>query len=238
MWDDMKRAEDGRDGNHLPETGEWREFRTNAESHRHDLERAIRRRLVHDARAATARVQNLSARDLADEALVSTLDRWRAKPAGTPPVLWMQKRAMSLLDEALDREALAAESREEERAEESRLRSHDLLQDDEERSRWLDLVSRDDAPETEEPFDGLACDPEGSVEARLDETERLTELDRALQRLPELRRRVVVHRFLDGLDADDVAYLLDLTAVEVEQELGSGVKALRLALVTRDSGGG
>jgi len=234
MWDDMKRAEDGGNGNHLPESGEWREFRTNAESHRRELERAIRRRLVHDTRAATARVHNLSAPDLADEALVSTLDRWRAKPAGTPPVLWMRKRAMSLLDEALDREALAAESRAEERAEESRLRGHDLLQDDEERSRWLDLLFPDDAPETGEPFDGLEGDPAVSaVESRLDETDRLTELDRALALLPELRRRVVVHRFLDGLDPDDVAYLLDLTAEEVEQELGSGVKALRLALSVR-----
>ena len=231
MDDMMRRSEDG---NHAPGSGEWREFRTNAVEHRHDLERAIRRRLVHDPRAATARVQNLSARDIADEALVWTLDRWRAKPSGTSPVLWMQKRAMSLLDEALDREALAAESRAEERAEEKRQRSHDLLQDDEERDRWLELLSPDDGPESEEPFDGLASDPEvSSVESRIDDTERLQELDRALERLPEVRRRVVVHRYLDGLDPDDVAYLLEMTTTEVEQELVSGVKALRLALAVR-----
>lgn len=231
MQDDMRLPEDG---NHLPETAEWREFRTNAVEHRRDLERAIRRRLVHDPRTANARVQNVSARDLADEALVWALDRWRAKPAGTSPVLWMQKRALSLLDEALDRESLAAESRAEERAEELRLRSHDLLQDDEERSRWLELLSPDDTPETEEPFDGLASDPQvSSVESRIDETERLLELDRALLRLPEVRRRVVVHRYLDGLDPDDVAYLLDMTTQEVDVELRAGVKALRLALAVR-----
>lgn len=231
MHDEMRLSDDG---NHLPETSEWREFRANAVHHRRDLERAIRRRLVHDPRSATARVPNVSARDLADEALVWTLDRWRAKPSGTPPVLWMQKRALTLLDEALDREALAAESRAEERAEERRLRSHDLLQDDEERARWMELLSPDDGPETEEPFDGLASDPDvSSLESRIDDTERLLELDRALQRLPEVRRRVVVHRYLDGLDADDVAYLLDMTAQEVEVELRAGVKALRLALAVR-----
>jgi DNA-directed RNA polymerase specialized sigma24 family protein len=221
-------------GNHLPESGEWREFRAHAEQHRHELERSLRRRLVHDPRAATARVQNLSVRDLADESLAWTLDQWRAKPTGTSPAQWMRKRGLQILDEALDREALAAESRAEERAAEGRQHARDLLQDDEERSRWLDLLAPDAADETEEPFDGLTSDPDvSSVESRLDETERLLELDRALLRLPEVRRRVVVHRYLDGFDRDDIAYLLDLTADEVDRELAAAVKALRLDLAVR-----
>lgn len=218
----------------LPETGEWREFRAHADRYRRDLERALRRRLVHDARAATARVHD-AAVDLADEALVRTLDEWRAKPSGTSPALWMHKRAMTLLDETLDQEALAAESRAEERAEEGRLRAHDLLQDDEERARWMDIFAGEDGNDvTAEPFDGLPSDPDvSSVETRLEDTERLLDLDRALGALTERRRRVVVHRLLDELETDDVAYLLDVPGSVVEEELAAGLRDLRTALRPR-----
>jgi DNA-directed RNA polymerase specialized sigma24 family protein len=218
--------------NGVPDTAEWSEFRRDAAALRKQLERSLRRQLVHDARAARARLQNVAAPDLADEAMAWVLAEWRSKPAGTPPAQWMRKRGLQLLDEALDREALAAESRDEERREEKRLLAISLLSDDEERARWLELV--DEAGDPPVPFDGLTAEDEVSrVDARLDETELLQQLDRALARLPEVRRRVVVHRYLDDLAPDDVAYLLDMSAPDVETELASAVRALRLDLAPR-----
>lgn len=198
-----------------PAMGEWAEFRSAAALHQKEVERSLRRQLVHDSRAATARLQNVSARDLADEAFAWTLSEWRSKPAGTTPEKWMRKRALQILDEALDREALAAESRAEERLEESRVVAMGIATDDEERTRWLEMMDGKGDPPV--PFDGLAAADEMSrVDVRLDETEQLQQLERALARLPEIRRRVVVHRYLDDLPTEDVAYLLDVTTTEVE----------------------
>jgi DNA-directed RNA polymerase specialized sigma24 family protein len=219
--------------NGLPDSVEWQTFRREALRHRKDLERTLRRVLVHDARAAKARVQNLAPADLADEAITWGFSEWRSKPAATPPEMWVRKRAFQLLDEALDREALDAESRAEERSEERKLRRQELLADDEDRARWRDLVdgSRRERPV---PFDGLAADDAMSrLETRLDETETLGELDRALERLPELRRRIVVHRYLDELAVDDIAYLLDVPAADVERELAEAVRTLRHELSSR-----
>ena len=222
-----------RNGHGAPEAAEWSVFRQDAGRVRKDLERLIRRRMVHDPRAARARVQNISPPDLADDAFAWALGEWRSKPQATTPAQWMRKRALQLLDEALDVEALAAESREEERREESRLLTLSLVTDDEERARWLDLLDGGpgDAPE---PFDGLEADEDvSSVESRLDETELLEQLDQALARLPERSRRVVVHRFIDELTAEDVAYLLDISTDDVERELGVAVETLRRELTPR-----
>lgn len=145
----------------------------------------------------------------------------------------MRKRALQLLDESLDREALDAESRAEERSEELRLWKQELLGDDEERARWRDIVhgSRRERPA---PFDGLAADASVSrVESRLDEQDRMDDLDQALARLPEMRRRIVVHRFLDELSIDDIAYLVDVPVNDVERELGEAVRVLRHDLSAR-----
>src|SRR5688572_18746464 len=122
-------------------SAEWMEFEKNAVSFRRRLERALRREMVHDPRAATARLSNLSAPDLADEAFTWTLEQWKAKPAATSPETWMKKHAFQLLDEALDREALAAESRAEERAVERKLVAQDLPRDDEERAGWFEIAA-------------------------------------------------------------------------------------------------
>ena len=82
---DLGRGMSGR-----PETGEWTDFRDGAERHRHALERTLRRQLLHDPRAATARLQNFSPRDLADEALAWALEEARSKPSGTTPEQWMR----------------------------------------------------------------------------------------------------------------------------------------------------
>lgn len=220
-------------GSATPDSAEWAAFRREAGEHRKDLERSLRRLLVHDPRAAKARIQNLSPPDLADEAFTWALDEWRSKPTGTSPAQWMRKRALHLLDESLDRESLAAESRAEERREESRQLARDLLKDDEERERWLELVE-DSTAELPVQFDGLAADDEvSSVESRLDATEVLEHLDRALARLPEVRRRIVVHSFLDELSPEDVSYLLDMSVADVELELASAVKSLRLELTPK-----
>jgi RNA polymerase sigma factor (sigma-70 family) len=211
---------------------EWDRFRRDAETLRKDLERFLRRRLVHDPRAARARIQNIAPPDLADEAFAWALDEWRSKPATTTPEMWTRKRALQLLDDMLDSEALAAESRAEERAEETRLHSLELLGDEEERERWLEIV--DGAADEPVPFDGLAADDELSrVESRLDSTETLGLLDAALARLPETRRRVVVHTYMDELSPEDIAYLLDLPAGEVRHELDAAVAALRKDLSPR-----
>jgi DNA-directed RNA polymerase specialized sigma24 family protein len=232
----------------LPSTPEWNDFRDSVVEHRKRLERALRRELVHDPRSATCRVQNVAARDLADEALCQTLDEWRSKPGGTPPFQWMLKRGMHLLDAALDRETLAAESRAEERDEEDKLVARDLMQDDEERARWLEVaglasVDTESVPESEsfadtesgsrqpDRFDGLTSHPAtSSPDARMQQAETILELERAMLRLPELRRRAVAHRFLDGLDVDEISFLLELEKDEVEIELSSALATLRSEL--------
>lgn len=219
--------------NGLPATEEWQAFRREAEKHQKDLERALRRRMVHDPRASKARIQNQGPSDLADEAFAWVLSEWRSKPSATPPEMWMRKRALQLLDESLDREALDAESRAEERSEELRLWKQELLGDDEERARWRDIV-HGSSRERPAPFDGLAADASVSrVESRLDEQDRMEDLDQALARLPEMRRRIVVHRFLDELSIDDIAYLVDVPVNDVERELGEAVRVLRHDLSAR-----
>ena len=222
-----------RNGNGTPDTDEWAAFRHDAEEHRKDLERSLRRLLIHDPRAMKQRIQSVSPPDLADEAFTWALDEWRSKPTGTSPEQWMRTRALHLLDEALDLESLAAESRDEDRREENRQLARELLKDDEERERRLELLE-DSVAEQPVQFDGLAADDEvSSVESRLDATEVLEHLDRALARLPEIRRRIVVHSYLDELSAEDVAYLLDLSVADVEGELASAVKSLRLELTPK-----
>lgn len=211
---------------------DWEEFRQDAATIRKDLERLLRRRMIHDPRAAKARLQNIAPADLADESYVWALEEWKAKPHATSPQMWARKRALQILDESLDSESLAAESRAEERLEESRILARELLTDDQERERWMEIL--ENGGDDSLPFESIAADDEvSSVETRLAETEMLQRLDGALSRLPETTRRVVVHSFLDDLPADDVAYLLDLSAEDVVRELASGVKALRADLTPK-----
>ena len=231
-----------------PSTPEWQAFRDDLVAHRKRLERMLRRELVHDARAANVRTQNVSVRDLADDALCQVLADWRRKPATTTPFQWMVKHGLRLLDAALDRESLAAESRAEERAEESRLLAHDLTQDDEERNRWLEVAGLavspreangaeppiTDAREARDHFDGLESSPDtSSPETRLQQRETLVELERAMLRLPEPRRRAIAHRFLDGLAIDEICYILDAPAEHVETEIRAGLATLRHDLAQR-----
>jgi len=224
----------------LPSSPEWNDFRDRLVDHRKRLERALRRELVHDPRSTRCRVQNVAVRDLADEAVCQTLDEWRSKPSGTPPFEWMLKRGLHLLDETLDREALAAESRAEERSEERKLVTHDLLQDDEERARWTDWMEvaglgdadgeafADTTESGPSQFDGLTSPPDtSSPDARMQQAETFLELERAMLRLPEQRRRAVAHRFLDGLDLEEIAFLLDLDHADVERELAAALVTLR-----------
>lgn len=227
-------------GNGVARSAEWELFEVNAAELRLLLERCLRRELVHDSRAAVARIQNLSVADLADEAITWALENWKAKPTATPPDLWIRKRALQLLDEALDAETLAAESRAEERAVERRLVAHDLTDDvgDEERADWLDMadlakrgLKRVRDLGEDEPFDGLESDPQvSSPQDRLDERESIAMVERAMLRLPEGRRKAVAHRFLDGLPVEEIAYLLDSTAGAVEREIAAGIKDLQVAL--------
>jgi RNA polymerase sigma factor (sigma-70 family) len=193
---------------------------------------------VHDPRAGVARIQNVSVADLADEAFAWALESWKQKPTTTSPELWTRKHAHQLLDEALDAEALAAESRAEERATERVLLAHDLHEDDEERADWLDMAElagratkHDKDLGEDEPFDGLESDPQvSSPSDRLDGRETLVELERAMLGLPEQRRKAVAHRYLDGLSVEEIAYLLDSPAVAVEREIATGLAELQRAL--------
>jgi DNA-directed RNA polymerase specialized sigma24 family protein len=227
--------------NDMPSTPEWMEFRGKVVDHRKRLERALRRALVHDPRAETARLQNVAILDLADDALCRTLDEWRSKPGGTAPFQWMLKHALQLLDQALDREALAAESRREERQEEGKLVAYDLMHDDEERRAWLEMAELTqldfddetdvDAPSTGHQFDGLTSPPDtSSPDERLEQRETLVELERAMLGLSALRRRAIAHRFLDGLGIDEVAYLLDLDEDAAEIEISEALRSLRSTL--------
>jgi len=226
--------------NGVARSAEWGLFEANAAELRVLLERCLRRELVHDSRAALARIQNLSVADLADEAITWGLENWKAKPTATQPDLWIRKHALLLLDEALDAETLAAESRAEERDAERRLVAHDISDDgdDEERADWLDmaqLATRGDRREKDggedEPFDGLESDPQvSSPQDRLDERETIEELERAMLRLPEQRRRAVAHRYLDGLCVEEIAYLLEIRSDVVEREIVAGLSELQAAL--------
>ena len=221
-----------------PRSAEWIDVEATAAEVRRRIERTLRRELIHDPRAGLARRQNLAASDLADEAFAWSLENWRAKPSAVAPEQWMRKRALQILDEALDREALAAESRAEERAAERRLIAHDLPRDDDEREGWVeiaDLATRRRRREIDggddDPFDGLAGDPLLSSPAdRLDERETLVELERAMLTLPERRRKAVAHRFLDGLEVEEIAYLLDAPVAEVRSEILAGLSDLQRSL--------
>jgi DNA-directed RNA polymerase specialized sigma24 family protein len=226
--------------NDASRSAEWRTFEANVADLRRLLERGLRRELVHDPRAAKVRIQNLSVADLADEAITWGLENWRAQPAATSPDIWVRKRALQLLDEALDAESLAAESRAEERAAERRHMAHDLMDDgdDEERTAWLDmagLATRTKKHEKDggedEPFDGLESDPQvSSPEERLDERELIAQMERALLALPDCRRRIVSHRYLDGLTVEEIAYIQDMSKHAVQLEIVTGLRELQLAL--------
>jgi len=217
-------------------SAEWGVFEEYAGDLRRMLSRTLRRELVHDARSATARVQNMPVGDLADEAIAWGLENWRSKPHATSPETWVRKHALQLLDELLDDEALAADGRAEERDAERRVLALELLSDqhDEERADWLDMAElalrrRRERPSLDdEPFDSLECDPQvSSPEDRLDERETIVRLERALLRLPEKRRKVVAHRFLDGLAIEEIAYLVDEPAKLVEREIAAGLRDLQ-----------
>ena len=95
-----------------------------------------------------------------------------------------------------DREALAAESRREERDEERKLIAHDLMQDDEERTSWLEMAELtqlddddDDGADARGPlspdghqFDGLTSPPDASVpDARIQQRDEEPEHERHYQ---------------------------------------------------------
>ena len=218
-------------------TREWTEFRAGIDHNRKELDRLLRREMVHDARADMV-ATSISVADLADEAICRTLDDWKSKPASTSAGLWLRKRALQLLDETLDREALAEESREEQDSVERRLVAQDVLDDDEERSRWLDVAelanpsrTRDLDSTEVQAFDGLSSDPTlSSPERRLADRERLVELERAMMQLSEARRKAVAHRYLDGLTPQEIAYLMDRSVQEVEREIQSGLRELQLQM--------
>lgn len=223
--------------NGVARSAEWGLFEEYAADLRRILTRTLRRELVHDARSATARIQNLPVADLADEAIAWGLENWKAKPHATSPESWVRKRALQLLDELLDGEALAAESRAEERDVERRVLAHELLSDahDEERADWLDMAElalrsrRHERPSPDdEPFDSLESDPQvSSPEERLGDRETILRLERALLRLPEKRRKIVAHRFLDGLEVAEIAYIVEEPAKAVEQEIAAGLRDLQ-----------
>jgi DNA-directed RNA polymerase specialized sigma24 family protein len=231
--------------NGSPRSEEWVEVQQTASELRRRLERMLRRRLVHDPRVVAERPHDIVAADLADEAFTWALENWKAKPATVTPEQWMRKRGLQLLDAALDREALAAEGRAEsvaeERDAERRLLAHQLLRHDDGRAEWLDMAgmgaadSKADAETGEyDPFDGIACDPLVSSPAeRLDERETLVALDRALLTLPEHRRKIVAHRYLDGLAVEEIAYLLDAPVPDVRAEIAAGIEDLRRAVVAK-----
>jgi len=231
--------------NGSPRSEEWVDVQQTASDLRRRLERMLRRRLVHDPRAVVERPHAIVAADLADESFTWALENWKAKPSSVPPEQWMRKRGLQLLDAALDREALAAEGRAEsvaeERDAERRLLAHQLLRHDEERADWIDMsgMAADDGKTEGEagefdPFDGIAGDPlVSSPSERLDERETLAALERALLSLPEHRRNIVAHRYLDGLAVEEIAYLLDAPTDDVRVEIASGIEDLRRAVVMK-----
>ena len=231
--------------NGRPGSDEWTDVERSASELRRRLERLLRRRLVHDARTTAARPHGVVAADLADEAFTWALENWRAKPAAVSPEQWMRKRGLQVLDETLDREALAAEGHAENLAEERdaerRLLVHQLLRHEDERADWVDvagMASGDGKAEADggefDPFDGIACDPLVSSPAeRLDEREMLAVLDRALSTLAEHRRKMVAHRYLDGLSVEEISYLLDAPHTDVRREIAAGIEDLRRAVVAR-----
>src|SRR5947207_7887685 len=174
-----------------PRPDDWRELETTASEVRRRLARTLRRELVHDPRSTLARTANIAADDLADESFTWALENWRAKPATVSPEGWMRKRGLQILDESLDREALAAESRAEERAVESDRLAGDAPNEDEDRADWIDVSGmaagdgKTDGDVSEDPFDGLVGDPLVTSPAeRYAERETLGVLETAMRGLP------------------------------------------------------
>jgi len=228
-----------------PRSEEWTDVARAASEVRRRLQRMLRRRLVHDERTSAERPRAILAADLADDAFAWALDNWRAKPATVTPEQWMMKRGLSLLDDALDREALAAEGRAEtlaeERGAERRLLAHALLRSEDGRRDYVDLAGMatsdgraDGEPEEYDLFDETACDPlVASPSDRIDERERLAHVESALSSLADHRRRIVAHRYLDGLSVEEIAYLLDAPELDVKAEIAAGIEDLRRAVLAR-----
>lgn len=90
------------------------------------------------------------------------------------------------------------------------------------RRRWVDL---DGIPE---PPDGAA-----SVQAELEEAERQTALNDALQALPERQRQAVVLRHIEGMANPEIAKVMEIGVEAVESLTARGKRALAAILSAR-----
>lgn len=90
------------------------------------------------------------------------------------------------------------------------------------RRRWVDL---DGIPE---PPDGAA-----SVQAGLEEAERQTALNDALQVLPERQRQAVVLRHIEGMANPEIANVMEIGVEAVESLTARGKRALAAILSAR-----
>ena len=75
--------------------------------------------------------------------------------------------------------------------------------------------------------DGSFPDPNAETPAELAEkNEECLSVRNALQKLPENRRMVLILKFLDGYETDEIADMLGMTADNVRQLQSRGLKDL------------
>jgi RNA polymerase sigma factor (sigma-70 family) len=187
------------------------------------IERMLRLAHAYDARRDDRSDGEALLDDLCEEAVEWIEAHTEDRPSGVGPSLWLRKTALGRLDEHLERQALANGG-----LYRSWSGTADLLlaaaahHDPVERKRWLQVHARAAADGSRSPVSiAISAD---------EERERMARLERAIVRLPELRRRVVLHYYFDQLTSDDIAYLLDSTVEEIEQELLSGRRGVGIEL--------
>lgn len=183
----------------------------------------LRFALTYDARRDERKDATPLPEDLCDEAIEWIEAHTEDRPTGVLPALWLRKVALARLDEQLERQALSNGG-----VYRSWSGAADLLlapeahHDPVERGRWLQVHARAASDARHAP---VSIAPDGAAER-----ERMARLERAIVRLPELRRRVVLHYYFDQLTSEEIAYLLEATVEEIDQELLSGRRGVGIEL--------
>jgi DNA-directed RNA polymerase specialized sigma24 family protein len=201
---------------------EWADYTAHLPQHVDGVLRMLAIVLAHDVRRQDGDVKREVAGELASEAVAWVAAHRSEAPADAPPALWLRKVALTLLDERLEKEAIANGGVYRSWAGETGSPIAPLLEDARERSRWSRVAERVEAESRGEPVRQAAGPQE--------EHERIRALERALLRLPEVRRRAVTHHYLDHLAHNEIGFLLEISVDEVALELDAGLKGIWLEM--------
>ena len=120
---------------------EWAGYRSGLDEHRAAVESMFEMLLLHDRRRAERFNDDTLLSALIDEAVCWVDAHSAAKPAGISARLWLHKLALTLLDERLENEAVAAGGRFEEANGSETQETRDIASDPIRCGRWLQVLA-------------------------------------------------------------------------------------------------